>query len=180
MYFSQFSRSLKKGLAESVRSYGHRIDRMSDDSILIDGETTDFKSIEEAKIYIKNRNISETLEQEITKEIYEEITEDRIANIIREHHNVKVTDTLVESYIELASSNIFTIDPVVHKIRSMNKLDRLVEGKIHYQLADGSVVAINEATLETLNNLLQNQTEIVEYMKEGKNNFLHVLEQIGE
>lgn len=180
MYFSQFNRSLKEGLAQSIRSYGHRIEKMTDGSIHLDGAATKFTSIEEARIYVKNRHISETLEQEITKEIYEEITEDRIANIIREHHNVKVTDTLVESYIELASSNTFTVDPVVHKIRSLNKLDRLIEGKIHYQLNDGSLVAINEATQDKLNNLLQHQTEIIEHMRESKTNFLNVLEQIGD
>jgi len=47
-------------------------------------------------------------------------------------------------------------------------------------LNDESVVTINEATQDILNTLLQNQTEIIEYMREGKENFLHVLEQIGE
>jgi lipoate synthase len=118
--------------------------------------------------------------EEVTKEIYEEIPNTRVAEIIKEYHDVKITDTLIESYIELASSNIFSVDPVICELRKYNKLDRLVEGKLNYTLNDGSVVAINEATQEYLNKLLQNQKEIIEYMRESKTNFLKVLEQIGE
>ena len=121
-----------------------------------------------------------SLVEEVTKEIYEEIPNNKIAEIIKEHHDVKVTDTLIETYIELASSNIFSVDPVICELRKINKLDTLVEGKLNYTLDDGSVIAINEATQEYLNKLLQNQNEIIEYMRESKTNFLHVLERIGE
>jgi hypothetical protein len=75
---------------------------------------------------------------------------------------------------------MFSVDPVVQDIRLLNKLDRLVEGKLHYVLKDDSIVAISEHTQSRLNNLLQNQTEIIEYMRESKENFFHVLEQIEE
>jgi hypothetical protein len=80
----------------------------------------------------------------------------------------------------LASSNIFSVDPVICELRKINKLDRLVEGKLNYTLNDGSVIAIDESTQDYLNKLLQNQNEIIEYMKESKENFLHVLKRIGE
>ena len=66
------------------------------------------------------------------------------------------------------------------ELRKINKLDTLVEGKLNYTLDDGSVIAINEATQEYLNKLLQNQNEVIEYMRESKKNFLSVLKQIGE
>ena len=121
-----------------------------------------------------------SLVEEVTKEIYEEIPNNKIAEIIKEYHDVKVTDTLIETYIELASSNIFSVDPVICELRKINKLDTLVEGKLNYTLNDGSVIAINEATQEYLNKLLQNQNEIIDYMRESKENFLNVLKQIGE
>ena len=124
--------------------------------------------------------LNASLVEEVTKEIYEEIPNNKIAEIIKEYHDVKVTDTLIETYIELASSNIFSVDPVICELRKINKLDTLVEGKLNYTLDDGSVIAINEATQEYLNKLLQNQNEIIEYMRESKENFLKVLEQIGE
>jgi hypothetical protein len=167
-------------VVESIRSFRHLIERTDNGEILINGLETELKSLEEARSYIKNKQYSKNLEQEISKQIYEEISENRIANIIREHHKIKVTDTLIESYIDLASSKIFTVDPVVQEIRKLNKLDVVVEGKLHYELSDGSIVAINESTLSVLNNLLQNQKEIIEYMRETKENFMHVLERIEE
>ena len=121
-----------------------------------------------------------SLVEEVTKEIYEEIPNNKIVQIIKEYHDVKVTDTLIETYIELASSNIFSVDPVICELRKINRLDTLVEGKLNYTLNDGSVIAINEATQDYLNKLLQNQNEIIEYMRESKENFLSVLGQIGE
>ena len=126
------------------------------------------------------RSITPSLEEQATKELYEELSEKTIANIIREYHDIKVTDTLVESYKQLASSNIFSVDPVVQEIRSINKLDRLIENKLHYVLKDDSIVALSENTQERLNNLLQNQTEIIEYMRESKENFMHVLSKLQE
>lgn len=121
-----------------------------------------------------------SLEEQATKELYEELSDNTVANIIKEYHEVKVTDTLIESYKELASSHMFSVDPVVQRIRSLNKLDRLVENKLHYVLSDESIVAISEATQERLNNLLQNQTEIIDYMRESKDNFLHVITKLEE
>ena len=92
----------------------------------------------------EEENVS--LVEEVTKEIYEEIPNNKIAEIIKEYHDVKVTDTLIETYIELASSNIFSVDPVICELRKYNKLDRLVEGKLNYTLNDGNVIAINEST----------------------------------
>jgi len=128
----------------------------------------------------EQEELNASLVEEVTKEIYEEIPNNKIVQIIKEHHDVKVTDTLIETYIELASSNIFSVDPVICELRKINKLDTLVEGKLNYTLDDGSVIAINEATQEYLNKLLQNQNEIIEYMRESKENFLCVLEKLEE
>jgi hypothetical protein len=148
--------------------------------VLINGNETDFKSLEEARQYIKQDYISNQLAGDVSTDLYAELSEDKVANIIREHHNIKVTDTLIESYVKLASSRMFSIDPVVLEIRSINKLDRLIEGKLHYVLQDESIVTIDERTQERLNMLLQNQTEIIEYMRESKENFFHVLKKIEE
>ena len=136
MYFNQFLSSLKT--------------------------TSGYKKIEEARKHAREIQETQKLAEKIVKDTYQEISEHTVASIIKEQHNIKVTDTLIESYLELASSNMFTIDPVVHKIRSLNKLDKVVEGKLHYVLGDGSTVAINESTQNNLNKLLENQKEIIE------------------
>jgi hypothetical protein len=181
MFYSQFSKSLKKpNVVESIRSFRQLIERTEDGKILINGLETELTSIEEARQYIKQDYISHKLEEQISKQTYEELSEHTVANIIKEYHDIKVTDTLIENYIQLASSNMFSVDPVVQDIRALNKLDKLVEGKLHYVLNDNTIVAISEGTQSRLNNLLQNQTEIIEYMRESKENFFHVLEQIEE
>jgi hypothetical protein len=181
MFYSEFSKSLKKpNVVESIRSFRQLIERTEDGKILINGLETQLQSIEEARQYIKQDYISHQLEEQISKQTYEELSEHTVANIIKEYHDIKVTDTLIENYIQLASSNMFSVDPVVQDIRALNKLDKLVEGKLHYVLNDNSIVAISEVTQSRLNNLLQNQKEIIEYMRESKENFFHVLEQIEE
>lgn len=181
MQYYQFRNSLRKsGIVESVRSYRQLIEKTDDGKILINGLDTKFKTIEEARKHIKEDYDTHQLAEKIAKDTYQEISENTVASIIKEHHDIKVTDTLIESYIELASSNMFSVDPVVQKIRSLNKLDRVVEGKLHYVLADDSVVAINEETQDRLNKLLGNQTDIIEYMRESKENFFHVIEKIEE
>jgi len=180
MKFYELTKKLRtEGVTDSIRSYGHLIE-MVNEQVLLDGELTKFKSLEEARQYVKQEYISEKLEQQVSKESYDELSDEKVASIIKEYHDVKVTDTLIETYIKLASSNMFSVDPVVQDIRSLNKLDRIVEGKLHYVLADESIVAINPQTQDHLNKLLGNQPEIIEYMRESKENFLHVLEQIEE
>ena len=181
MRYYDLSQSLKRpDVVESIRSYQHLIEKTSDDKILVDGEDTDFTSFEEARQHIKSEYTSHKLEEQVSKDLYEDLSDITVANIIKEYHDVKVTDTLIENYISLASSHMFSVDPVVHKIRSLNKLDRLVEGKLHYVLSDESIITIDERTQECLNKLLQNQTEIIEYMRESKENFMHVLALIEE
>ena len=181
MYYRQFAKTLKNSdVVDSIRSYNHLIENRQDGSVTINGELSEFKSLEEARKYIKTKIFSEKLEAQISNDTYEELSENRIAQIIKDNHDIKVTDTLIESYIDLASSKLFTVDPVVYEIRKLNKLDVVVENKIHYELNDGTTVAISKDTQKTLNKLLQSHTDVVEHMRESKDNFLRVVEQIRE
>lgn len=179
-YYELKSLLRKPNISESVSYYLQLIELTTEGKILVNGINTKFKNIKEAKQHIKEDYAARKILDKITKETYQEISDHTIASIIKEHHNIKVTDTLIESYLELAALNVFSTDLVVQKIRSLNKLDRVVEGKLHYVLADKSIVAINTDTQDILNKLLGNQTEIIEYMRESKENFFHVLEQIEE
>ena len=176
MYFNQF---IKKTIGDHSYCYGHRLS-IFEDNVYIDGVKSQFKVLDEARQHIKEEYNTRKLEKEVSEHLYETLSYNTIANIIKEYYDVKVTDTLIENYISLASSKIFTIDPIVQQIRKLNKLDSLLENKIHYVLNDESIVAINERTQEFLNNLLQNQTDIIEYMRESKENFFYVLERIEE
>lgn len=178
MNFNQFKNKLNGyGIKSQAYSYGHLIEEV-DDTILVDGVSTNFNTLEEAREYIRCNNLSDTLEEEIAKDLYEEINGNKIASIIKEHHNIKVTDTIIESYLHLASSKVFTLDPVVEEIRSLNKLDNIIEGKLDFILGDGSIIAIDESTFNKINNILGNHSDIIDYMRESKQNFMRVIEQL--
>ena len=134
----------------------------------------DAKSLEEARTYarsyIANKNIVEDIKL---------IPEEKVVTLIKKHHNIeKVTDTLVESYIELASSNVFSVDPVVTDLKERSNSN--FYGKLEYTLNDGNIVAINEDTQLVLNSLLQNKYDIIDYMRESKENFMHVISKLKE
>lgn len=138
-----------------------------------------FNSLEEVRDTIKNRILLNQLEQEIQKDIYENLSYRTVAELIREHSTDKITDTLIESYISLASSKEFTLNPVVEELRKYNRFGNLVEGKIDYHLRDGSIIAISEQTLTKLKLHGFNQ-EVIEFMAESKSNFLSVIELLED
>lgn len=181
MYFSQFSRKLSgEKITEQLRCYDHIIQKDEDGIIYIGNAKTKFTELEEARNYIKQQYETVKLEEQVKTEIYEELSENKIADIIQKHHDVKITDTLIESYIDLASSKLFTLDPAVIEIRKLNKLDRLVEGKIDYKLEDDSTIAISQDTQNKLQDLFAAHSDIIDHMRETKDNFVQVLKQIGD
>lgn len=179
MNFQQFTKQLKEDICgvqiqeESV-CHGYSIILSEEGKVFVDNKETELSSIEEARQYINQI----VLEEELTQELYEDIPQVKIAELIKEHHEVKVTDTLIESYLELASSKLFSADPVIQGIRGMNAVDNLVEGKIDYKLDDGSTVAIDEETNQQINNILAEHSDIVEYMRQSKDNFMHVIREL--
>ena len=167
----------KSGLVASYSLYEHAVAITEGLDIIIDGNKIDYKvsTLEEARQYakqtIENNDLLENIDTTIPKE--------KIASYIREYHDIeKITDTLIESYIELASSNVFTIDPVVTAIKESRTSE--FKGKLQYTLNDNSIVAIDESTQEYLNSLLQDKNEIVEYMRESKNNFMRIIKELEE
>lgn len=185
MRFSQFQRSVYGALVGSdvndqTHVHNHHICETVEGQVFVDGVLTQYSSLEEAKSQIKQQKIQEDIQREIQQELYEEMSYNKIADIIRKHHNVKVTDTLVESYVELASSKHFTTDVVAQEIRTCNKLDRIVEGKVDYKLDDGTVVAINESTQALINNVFGKHPDVINYMRQSVDNFLAVVDQLEE
>lgn len=177
--FTSFRKQVleQSGLASTFLLYGHEVSITEDLQILINGSLikSDVNTLEEAREYAK-RYIENS---ELLEDIDTTIPEEKVAQYIRQYHSIeKITDTLIESYIELASSNMFTVDPVVIAIKESKTAE--FNGKLQYELNDGSVVAISEATQEMLNNILADKNEIVEYMRESKDNFVRIIKELGE
>lgn len=171
---------LKTKLAESsgvLDSFIYQEKRVvidKDFSISIDEEVIgmELKNLEEAREYAKTY-INNSL---IIEDIDAVIPEEKIVNLISKYHNnIKITDRIVESYLDLASSNLFTIDPVLVEIKQKSSS---IPGKIEHNLSDGSVVAIDEDTQFKLNTLLEDKYQIVEYMRESKQNFMRIIKEV--
>ena len=177
MLYSNLSKSLKQGIQESAYFYNHTIQKTLDGMILIDKEPTSFKSLSEAKNHIRYTEQAQDIINHLNEDFYTEHTL-KIADIIKEEHNIKVTNTILEQYIEMASDKVFSIDPVITRLREMNEFDTLIEGKLHYILEDTSVIAVDIDTQYIINNLLENKLDVVEFMSKSSDNFLKILEVI--
>lgn len=186
MQFTQFLKGLEQSvsgvqLEAQTICYGRLIQETEDGLILVDRAETQYRSLEEAVDSIKQQRLVEDIHKQIHQEQYEEMSDSKVANIIKQYHSdVRVTDTLIESYVELASSKLFTTDPVALEIRKFNKLDRIIEGYFDCVLDDGSTIAISEATQQKLNNMFGQHQDVIDYMRKSAENFLSVLDQIEE
>ena len=159
--------------------YGRSIMETTDGKVFVDHQSTNYGSLDEARQEIKRQMVYEEIQQELQQELYTEISHTKVANIIRKtYEDVRVTDTLVESYIELASSKLFTADPIAQEIRKFNNFDHLLEGHVDYKLDDGTTVIISEETQRIINNTFGQHTDVVQYMRESRENFLSVLNQL--
>lgn len=99
-----------------------------------------------------------------------------IKESIKEHYGIdNVPDVLLEKYNTLINSKRFSIDPVVIALREQ---DSKLYKKINYTLEDGSMVAIDESTLEKLRNLFFDKYNVIEYMNESKEHFYNVVQII--
>lgn len=178
MDFRKFYSKLNESVDSTFLSFGRTVHYTQDKTVVIDGKVHNikFNSLEEAKEYCKQQYIDEKLEEEVRQEIISDTTS--IARIIREHHDVRVTDTLVEAYIDLASSKEFTVDPVVLDIRKTNKLTNIIEGKIDFVLNDGMGVALTEETLNKIRQLIN--IDEINQMKQSIGSFMNKLKKIEE
>ena len=173
--------SVGSAVAANQVCYGHLVQETVDGRVFVDRQQTEFTSLEEATTHIRHQKLTEDLEQEIQQEQYSQISNNKIVDIIKQYHkDVRVTDTLIESYVELASSKIFTTDPVATEIRNLNKLDRLLETHVDFVLDDGSVIVISEQAHQVINNVFGHHLDVVEYMRSSKENFLAVLNQLED
>jgi hypothetical protein len=141
--------------------------------VLIDDELVgEAQSLEEAREYARNY----IQHKKVIDNIDTLIPEEKVVNLIKKHHDLeKITSTIVESYIDLASSDTFSLDPVITELKETS-----ITGKYTYKLEDDSIVAISEQTQQMLSDLLEDKYQIIEYMRKNKDNFMHVIRELKE
>lgn len=183
MRFKQFQKQLyEQSFGASVEAcqyvYNHKIVQ-TDRGVYVDGECTHFGCIDEAKQHIKQQNSVAAINEEIDQDSFKTLPINLLTDIIHKHNSdSKVTDTLIESYINVAASKQFTTDKVVYDMRVINRTNRLLEGYLDYILDDNTVIAISEQEQKSINTLLEHRDDLVVFMKQNKDNFLQVLEQV--
>lgn len=186
MQYSQLINAVNRStINEEVKSqvdcHGFFVQETNSGAVFVNRLKTEFNSLEEATNHIKQEKLHERLQLEIQQERYEEISDQKIADLIKHHHgDVRVTDTLVESYVDLVSSKLFTIDPVVCSVRQLNKLDCILENYIEFKLNDDTSVVITEGVQRKLNSIFGDHLDVIEHMRSGKEAFLDVLNQLED
>ena len=176
MKFNEFRKKINEslGILESFvyikEDKKYQITITSDMRCSVNGSISgiQFESINEAKDYaIKQIQTTDLIENVSV------ISESKVAELIAKHDiTERITDTHIKSYIDYFNSKEFTIDPVISE---MKKYSGDISGKYDYILTDGSRVAISENTLQELSEMLQNKYEIVEFMRESKENFMQII-----
>lgn len=153
--------------------FDNTIQQSDDGSVFINGNKTQFKSLSEAKHQLY---IVQEVEQVVTNfKSVVNLSDNKIARIIKEHHNIKVTNAIIDEYSAIASAKAFSIDPVVLRLREQTENPFL--NKIDFILEDNSRIAIDIETLDKINNI-NNKELVLEFMSKSSNNFLKVLDVI--
>ncbi len=118
---------------------------------------------------------------EVREEIYREIPSQMVAGLIKKHHpDIKVTNTLVESYVADASTRKFTTDETTQDLRKLNPADTTLENHMEYSLDDGTRVVISEDTQKLLNKMFSAHQDIIDHMRLSRDNFMDVIHQLKD
>ena len=125
-------------------------------------------------------NIEQIDVSSLKEEIFKATPQHLIADIIAENYpDARITDTLIESYINLALTREFTLDKTIHEIRKLNSFDSNIDGKISFVLSDKTEVMVSEDTFVKICESI-NSNDIIQFMRMNKDNFLNAVDLIKE
>lgn len=124
-------------------------------------------------------NESEIVDVDAVKEeIFKSTPKHIVADIIAKNYpNARVTEKLIESYVDLALTKPFTLDKTIHEIRKLNTFDVQYEGMIEFVLDDNSHVLVSEETYSVMCESINNNDH-VNFMRKNKDNFMNVVDLI--
>jgi len=176
LLFNQFRKNLREGagLLDSFIYRGSHVRVSNTLGVTIDDELIGtYSDLDEARSQAEmSIDSNHLLEDHYT------VSDDKLVSIISSTHDVKITDTMLESYKRQLNTREFSLDPVITEIRQ--RMSSSFADKTEYALDDGSVVAISEETQSMLTSLLEDKYSIVKYMRVSKDNFMHVVRKLGE
>lgn len=121
-------------------------------------------------------NLDQIDVNKIKDEIFRETPRQLVAEVIAKRFpDVRVTDKLIESYIDLASSKQFTLDETIAEIRALDSFDSTFEGKVTFVLEDGKTVMLSVDTFRMIKESI-NKEDIVKFMRKDATNFLNIVD----
>lgn len=113
---------------------------------------------------------------QIKEDIFKATPRHLIADIIASNYpDARVTDKLIESYLDLALTKQFTTDKTIHEIRQLNSFDSEFEDKISFVLNDSTKVVISRETYDNVCESINNK-DAIEFMRKNKENFLNCID----
>lgn len=112
----------------------------------------------------------------IKEDIFKATPKHLVADVIAKNYpDARVTDKLIESYLDLALTKQFTADKAIHEIRQLNSFDSMYEDKIVFVLEDDSKVLISSETYNKVCESINNK-DVIEFMRKNKDNFLDCID----
>lgn len=176
LYFGQFRKNLREGagLLDSFIYRGSHVRVFNALDVTIDNELIGtYADLKEARSQAEMSIASnQLLEDHYT------VSDEKLVSIISSTLDVKITDTMLESYKRQLNTREFSLDPVITEVR--RRMSSNFADKTEYTLDDGNTVAISEQTQSMLTTLLEDKYSIVKYMRVSKENFMHVVRKLGE
>ena len=114
----------------------------------------------------------------IKEEIFRATPQHIIAEVIEKNYpNARITEQLIDSYLDIALTEEFTLDECVHQVRRLNPFSD-VNNRICFTLEDNSRIAISEETFVVLQETINIDT--VAFMRKSVSNFLEVVNILEE
>jgi hypothetical protein len=158
------------------------VSKQSDDLVLFIGESVGIRTegqwfLNEERVFIgdsddavsilqEKQEISNNKKVSLVEETYSVETTIKLIKI----HNKKVTQNVLESCIDAASSKSLTNDSVVLELR---KTGKTIDDKYVFVLENGEVAAIDRETLDSLRSWTN---ESIEYARQGSEQLKEVIE----
>ena len=117
--------------------------------------------------------------RQLKEDIFKSIPRHLVASIISESHSdIRVTDKLIETYINAAAEKQFTIDKVIYEIRKLNSYESNYKDTVSFILDDLSEVVISDELYDEV--CLNINKDTIAYMRKCTENFIAVINIIKE
>ena len=118
--------------------------------------------------------------KQIQEDIFRATPRHLIADIIASNYpDARITDKLIESYMDLSLTRQFTTDKTISEIRRLNSFDADFEDKLTFILDDDSKVIVSEETYQHICECI-NSNDTIQFMRKNKENFLNCVNIIQE